>query len=135
MKTETITVKEKFNGLFTQQRYDGSYHDATGFRTAASEEASRSFFALTDGAVVWTQVHGDFKDAAKRAMFAPYAHWPELYDALRSVIRAHGDLGTEWWGSATGAKVMGDAMTVLREKYGHSVPRWWLPVMNRLRGR
>ena len=129
------TVKEWFAGSFTQPHYDGSYHDARGFRTAASEEASHSFAALTDSHIIWSQVHGNFKDATKRALFTPYPHWPELYDACQRVVRAHSELGTEWWGPLTAAKLMGDAMTVLREKYGHQVPRWWLPVMNGLRGR
>ena len=36
MNTDTrTTVKEKLAGFFTLTAYDGSYHDATGFRTAA----------------------------------------------------------------------------------------------------
>ena len=43
MNTDTrTTVKEKLAGFFTLTAYDGSYHDATGFRTAASDEASAS---------------------------------------------------------------------------------------------
>ncbi|HYW40186.1 MAG TPA: hypothetical protein VE957_18915 [Terriglobales bacterium] len=123
MRTETRTnVKEHFAGLFTEPFYDGSYH------TPLAEHASESFRALTDGVLMWTQVHGDFKDAVKRALFKPYPHWPELYDACQSVVRAHADLGTEWWGPLTGAKLMGDAMTVLRDKHGQSVPKWWLPI-------
>jgi hypothetical protein len=136
MTTAThVTVKQKFNGLFTQEHYDGSYHDARGYRTEASEEACASFVALTDGAIIWTQVHGHLKDPVKRAMFTPYPHWTELYDAVRAVIRAHSDLGRDWWGPVTGARIMGDAMTVLREKHGFKVPKWWLPVMSTLRGR
>jgi hypothetical protein len=136
MNTETrTTVKEKLVGFFTQPSYNGSYHDTSGFLTDSSEEASNSFGALTDHAIQWAQVHGNFKDATKRAMFTPYPYWTELYDACQRVVRAHVDLGTEWWGPETGAKLMGDAMVVMREKYGHQVPRWWLPIMNRLRGR
>jgi hypothetical protein len=136
MNTDTrTTVKEKLAGFFTLTAYDGSYHDATGFRTAASDEASASFGELTGGSINWAQVHGNFKDATKRALFVPYPHWTELYDACQRVVRAHAEVGTEWWGPLTAAKLMGDTMTVMREKYGRSVPRWWLPIMNKLRGK
>jgi len=127
-------VRDKFKGLFSQESYDGSYHDATGFRTAKSEEAAQSFGELTSGCLNWCQVHGDVKDATKRALFEPYSHWTELYDSCKRVLKAHADLKTEWWGDATGAKMMGDAMTVLRERHHMNAPKWWLPVMKRLRG-
>jgi len=127
------TVKQQLEGLFSQPTYDGSYHDAQGFRTDASEEACASFRALTDGAIVWTQVHGDVKNAVARAAFVQYPNWPELYACCRDIIRSHSELGTEWLGPLTAAKLMGDAMQLLRGRHKANAPRWWLPIMARLR--
>ncbi len=136
MTTDRLeSVKEHFTGLFAEPEYDGSYHDSSGFPTPLAEHASASFRALTDGALVWTQVHGDFKNAVKRSMFVPYAHWPELYGCCRDIVKSHADIGTQWWGPLTAAKLMSDAMTLLRERHGVNAPRWWLPIINRLRGR
>jgi len=132
--TDRILVKDKLNGLFSQAFYDGSYHDSTGFRTAASEEAALSFYELTGHRLSnWCQLHGDFKDATKRAIFEPYPHWSELYDSCRRIVQSHSELKTEWWGEVTAAKLMGDAMTVLRERHHMQVPKWWLPIMRQLR--
>lgn len=125
---EYETVGEHFQGLFTAN-YDGSYH------TARAEAARRDFDCLTNNSLLWTQVHGDFKDAAKRALFNPYPHWPELHECCRDSVRAHTDLETQFLGGVTCAKIMRDAMTILRERYGLNVPRWWLPLIDRLRGK
>ena len=54
------TVADHFHGYFGGN-YDGSYH------TPQADAARRDFDRLTDNCLMWTQVHGDFKDAAKRA--------------------------------------------------------------------
>lgn len=123
-----MSIKEQFAGFFEMPNYDGSYG------TPGSHVARHDFSQLTNGAIMWSQVHGDFKDAAKRVLFTPYQHWPELYESCRAVLKAHRDLDTQHWGPATNAKLMGDVMTVLREKHKANVPRWWLPIMNGLRG-
>jgi hypothetical protein len=127
------TIKEQFAGTFTADRYDASYHDANGFRSTASEEASHSFSKLTAGRVNWSQVHGDFKNVVKRGLFEPYPHWPELYACCKAVLRGYADLHRQFLGDVTRARLMGDAMTLLRAKHGHDTPRWWLPIMNALR--
>jgi hypothetical protein len=119
-------VSEHMAGCFTLERYDGSYHDSNGFHTPASEEAQRSFYRLT-GCANWCQVHGDLKDATKRAIFDPYPHWPELYDSCKRVIKAHSDLKTEWWGDLTAARLMGEVMTVLRERHKQTRLEVFLP--------
>jgi hypothetical protein len=131
--TDRTTVKEHFAEFFAQPVYDGSYHDTRGFRTDASEEASASFAALTNNIIIWTQVHGDVKNAVARAACIQYPNWPELYSCCRDVIRAHGELGSEFWGPLTCAKLMGDAMQLLRGRHKVNVPRWWLPIMSKLR--
>lgn len=121
------TVKEQFAEAFTAPEYDGSYG------TTQADDARRSFSELTDGRIMWTQVHGDFKNVVKRGLFTPYPHWSELYDCCRTVLGGHAALGTQFLGDATRARLMGESMALLRAKHGHSVPRWWLPVMNALR--
>ncbi|HWO35666.1 MAG TPA: hypothetical protein VNO32_43290 [Candidatus Acidoferrum sp.] len=132
MTTAYITVKEHLGDCFKQQRYDGGYHDSTGFRTPESEEASESFRRISVGKIQWPQVHGDFKDAAKRAMFDPYPNWAELYECCRLVVKANIELNKNW-NELTAAKIMGDVMTVMRQKYGLNVPKFWLPIMRTLR--
>jgi|GEM_PF-5063318 len=124
-----MSVKQEFQSYFALTNYDGSYG------TEESHVARRDFSQLTNGAIMWSQVHGDFKDAAKRVLFTPYSHWPELYQSCRAVLKAHIAVDTQYWGPATNAKMMGDVMTVLREKHKANVPRWWLPIMNGLRGK
>ena len=126
---------EQFAHIFRYPTYDGSYHGANGFRTPASEEACGSFFELTHGNVVWSQVHGDFKSVVARGLFQPYEHWPELYECCRKIIEGHAALNTVFEGDDTRAKIMGESMALLKAKYGYRVPRWWLPVMNKLRGK
>jgi hypothetical protein len=130
--TAYVTVKEHFDGYFTQARYDGSYHSTDGFRTPESDEASASFYRLSAERIQWCQVHGDLKDAAKRALFEPYAHWPELYESCRLVVKATIELN-KVWNEMTAARMMGDVMTVMRQKYDLNVPRWWYPIMKKLR--
>jgi len=124
---DRTTVKEHFTEFFSQPVYDGSYG------TDASVEARQSFGALTDNIIVWAQVHGDHKNAVARAAFVKYPNWPELYACCRDVIRAHAELGTEFWGPLTCAKLMGDSMELLRGRHKVNAPRWWLPIMARLR--
>ena len=121
------TVAEHFQGYFIGS-YDGSYG------TTASDAARIDFDRLTEFKLLWAQVHGNFKDAAKRALFKPYPHWPELYKCCQDAIREHGALETEFSGGTTCARIMRDAMTILRVRHGFNVPRWWLPMMDELRG-
>jgi hypothetical protein len=121
------TVKEQFSQVFTDPDYDGSYH------TPLAESARASFVELTGGIIMWTQVHGDFKNVVKRGLFEPYPHWSELYRSCRAVVEAHAALNTQFSGDVTRARIMGDAMALLRAKYGHNAPKWWLRIMNQLR--
>jgi hypothetical protein len=130
---DRATVKEQFAGTFTADHYDGSYHDESGFRTAASDEASSSFSELTGGLLQWSQVHGNVKDVVRRAMFEPYPHWSELYDCCKRVIKEHVALNREFSGDVTRARLMGDAMALLKAKYGKNAPKCWLPIMKSLR--
>lgn len=124
------TVKEQFADVFLPgTAYDGSYH------TPQAEAAEDAFHRLTDNRLVWTQVHGDVKSAVKAAMFQPYPYWPKLYECARDIIEQHRRLKTYYAGDITCAKLMGDTMALMRERYGLNVPRWWLPIMNKLRGR
>jgi len=123
------TVEDHFRGTF-EGTYDGSY----GTRTA--DYARASFGRLTDCRIMWAQIHGDFKDAAKRALFVQYPHWPELYECCRDVIRAHAPLNTQYIdGGHTCARIMREAMVVLRARYGVNAPRWWLPLLDAVRGK
>jgi hypothetical protein len=129
MKDEHVTVAEHFRGHFTAPTYDGSYG------TEQAYDVSSSFFTLSGSRMNWSQVHGDFKNVVKRGMFEPYPHWPELYDCARRVVKGNSDLGLSFCGDLTCAKMMSEVMTLLREKHGHNVPRWWLPIMGQLRGK
>lgn len=122
------TVAEYFKGFFTKN-YDG------GFGWPQDIVGREDFDRLTYGRIIWTQVHGDFKDAAKRALFNPYPYWPELHKACRDVIREHAKLETEFSGPDTCARIMRDAMKVLRARHGVNTPRWWLPLMDQIAGR
>jgi hypothetical protein len=122
------TVVDHFQGYFTSESFDGSYD------TPQSHRARHDFYQLTNNIISWAQVHGNFKDAVKRAKFQPYEHWPELYDCCRRIVREHSALETQWEGGYTCAKIMRDSMNLLRELYGLNVPRWWLPIMDDLRG-
>jgi hypothetical protein len=128
MYDDIETVAEHFRGYFSSN-YDGSY------QTPQSDHARHDFDRLTNFRLIWSQVHGNFKDAAKRALFKPYRHWPELYECCRDAIREHAALETLYSGEATCARIMRDAMTILRVRYGLNVPRWWLPIMDELRGK
>lgn len=123
------TITEQFADRFIEASYDGSYGNER------ADAARRSFDRLTDSKLNWSQVHGDFKDAAKRALFEPYEHWPELYRACRDVLRQHQALGTLYLGGYTCAQIMREAMTVMRRRDNLNVPRWWLPIMDDLRGK
>lgn len=123
------TVTEQFAGTFLETTYDGSYG------TEESHAARRSFDRLTDYRLNWSQVHGDFKDVAKRALFESYEHWPELYRACRDVLHQHKALGTQYLGGYTCAQIMRETMTVMRRRHDVNVPRWWLPIMDDLRGK
>jgi len=130
MNDEHVTIAEHFRGYFTEPTYDGSYG------TELAIPVSDSFERLTGSVYLnWSQVHGDFKSVVKRGLFDPYPHWAELYDCARRVIKGSSDLGHSFVGDLTCAKLMGDTMTLLRERHGHKVPRWWLPIMSQLRGR
>jgi len=122
------TVADHFRGHFTGD-YDGSYG------TNKSHAARRDFNQLMDLRLNWAQVHGDFKDVVKRAMFQPYPHWPELYQCCRDVIREHEKLETQYVGTETLARVMRDAMNLMRARHNLNAPRWWLPMMDALRGK
>ena len=124
---EHETIKEQFRECFTQASYDGSYG------TDASVEARQSFSELTAGRVVWSQVHGDFKNVVARGMFQPYPHWSELYDCIRIVLVQHAALNTEFIGDYSRARIMGETMQLLRAKYKVNAPKCWLPIMNALR--
>lgn len=121
------TVAEHFSKVFQEPEYDGSYH------TPLSETVRDSFMVLSAFRISWTQVHGDFKNVVKRGMFEPYTHWRELYSCCRTILSGHAALGTQYLGDMTCARLMGESMALLRAKHGHSVPRWWLPIMNALR--
>jgi hypothetical protein len=121
------TIKAQFRECFTQERYDGSYG------TDASAEARQSFSELTGGSIVWSQVHGDFKNVTARCMFQPYQHWTELYDCVRVVLVQHAALNTEFIGDYSRARIMGETMAVLKAKHKANAPKCWLPIMNALR--
>ena len=128
------TVREQFADVFLPgSTYDGSYHTDTDW--SRDEKAQESFRRLTDGCIVWTQVHGDVKNAVKAAMFQPYPHWPQLYECARDIVEQHRRLNTSFHGDITCAKLMRDTMTLLRARYGVNAPKWWLPIMDKLQNR
>ena len=96
------TVKQHFAGLFAEPDYDGSYHH--GEWPENDTLARQSFLKLTDGCIIWTQVHGDFKNAVKRAAYEPYPHWPALYRCCRDVLKAHAELNSQYVGATTCAR-------------------------------
>jgi hypothetical protein len=122
------SVEEHFRGYFENSSYDGSQDDT---------RARHDFSRLTDNWILWTQVHGDFKDVAKRCLFEPYPYWHQLYLCCKQVVEQSSALGNQYqyWGPLTNAKMMGDVMTVMRQRYKLNTPRWWLPIMNKLRDR
>lgn len=75
------------------------------------------FDRLTSGRIIWTQIHGDFEDTAKRALFTPHPHWTQLHKACGGVIREHARLETEFSGPDTCVRIMRDAMKVLRARH------------------
>ena len=127
-------VKEQFADVFLPgTTYDGRYH--TDAWPPEDEQARESFNRLTDGRIIWTQVHGDVKNAVKAAMFQPYPNWPQLYECARDIVEQHRRLNTYYAGDVTCAKLMGDTMALLRARYGLNVPRWWVPIIKALRVR
>jgi hypothetical protein len=133
-KYDVETVKSYFEGTFEPgSSYDGGYHTDTDW--SRDEQAQEAFRRLTDRRMSWCQVHGDFKSAVKAAMFQPYAHWPQLYECARDIVEQHRRLNTSFHGDITCAKLMGDTMALLRARYKLNVPKWWLPIMNDIRGR
>jgi hypothetical protein len=120
-------VRERYAGHFQLPSYDGSYG------TTQADAARGDFAVLTNYEIGWAQVHGDTKNTVSRAMFEPYTHWRDLYAACRDIVRQHCELDTEYWGPLTDAKIMGDVMTLLRKRDGLNVPKWWLPIMSKIR--
>ncbi len=129
-------VSEHFAGYFQLDTYSGEYGSASGYQPPAARIAGHDFDRLTNNVLVWTQAHGDSKDAAARATFQPYPHWPELYQCCKDVLREHGTgkLDTDYFGKFTNARLMGDVMTLMRRRHGLDVPKWWLAIMKKLRG-
>jgi hypothetical protein len=121
------TIKDHFTSSFREPEYDGSY------QTPLAEAVRDSFAVLSRYNIQWCQVHGDFKNVVKRGLFEPYPHWRELYACCRTILNGHVALNTQFLGDTTCARIMGEAMSLLRAKHGYNAPRWWLPVMNKLR--
>jgi len=133
-KYDVETVKTYFEGTFEPgSTFDGSYHTDTDW--SRDEKARESFTRLTYSRLNWCQVHGDFKNAVKAAMFQPYPHWAQFYECARDIVEQHRRLNTSFHGDVTCAKLMGDTMALLRARHGLNVPKWWLPIINGLRGR
>jgi hypothetical protein len=119
------TVADHFAGYF-EGSYDGQQSD---------DRARAEFVRLTNSYIVWTQVHGDFKDKAKAAVFVPYPHWRELYECCGMAVREWSKDKYEYFqGDITCARIMDTAMKILRMKYGLNTPKWWIPLMRTLRG-
>lgn len=123
----TVGVENRFAGHFMLAGYKGTYG------TNESAIARQDLAILTENLIVWSQVHGDFKDAAKRVLFQPYLHWPELYQCCKDVLREHIKLESAYLGPFTSAKIMGDVMTVMRARHKLNTPPWWLAIMRKLR--
>jgi hypothetical protein len=130
------TVAEHFTGYFTLDEYDGSYARSRKM-SGAEDQARADFFRLTDNYLIWTQVHGDYKDRAKAARFKPYEHWPQLYESCKRAVAAHSTdaFDCSFNGSETCAKIMDTAMRILKMEYGLNAPKWWLPLIYQLRGK
>lgn len=119
------TVAQHFAGYF-KASYDGRQDD---------EIARAEFLRLTNSHIVWTQVHGDFKDKAKAATFQPYPHWRELHECCGLAVREWSKDRYEYFsGNITCAKIMQTAMQILKMTYGLNAPKWWIPLMRKLRG-
>src|SRR6266404_9652017 len=92
------TVEDHFRGYFIAPGYDGSYG------TDISACMRHDFGQLTHDQIIWSQVHGDFKDIIKRADFEPYPYWPALYDCCKDILAQHYKLSTQYLGSETNAE-------------------------------
>lgn len=128
------TIAEHFAGYFTQP-YGGQYHRAMAWGPYPPEaEAGRNDFCrITHDNITWTQVHGDFKNKTKAALFVPYPHWTELHDACRDSIVEWSKDGDWFNGDITCAKLMQTAMELLKQRKGLNAPKWWIPLMVGLR--
>jgi hypothetical protein len=73
---------------------------------------------MTDGLLAWEYA----KD---------YDHWPALLECSKEVVGKMADL--PFAGRITLAKVMVDAMLLLREEYGVKAPACWYPIIKSLR--
>jgi hypothetical protein len=122
---EDKTIAEEFAGCF-QESYNGAQEDRIG---------REDFMRVTDSRISWSQVHGDFKDLAKRGLFAPYEHWRELHECCGIAVRVAISLDKlQIYSGLECARIMGAAMKILKGKYGHNAPRWWLPLLKKVRG-
>lgn len=127
MPNDITTVAARFAGYF-QGTYDGSYD------TPEAEQPRADFIRLTNYLIMWAQVHGNFKDAVKREIFQPYPHWKELHECCGRIVRQYAKDGEYWDGEVTGARMMNDAMRLLKSLYGFNAPRWWIPMIRQMRG-
>ena len=129
MHDEQKTIAEYFNGYF-EGSYDGSYG------TPRADAPRDSFLRLTDCHIIWSQVHGSYKDKAKMVDFVPYQYWPELYECCAAIVRqwANDTVRHYWCGPATGARIMEDAMRLLKSRHGYNTPKWWIPCIRQMRG-
>lgn len=127
MGDRETTVAARFAGYFGEV-YDGSYD------TREAEQPRADFIRLTNYQIMWAQVHGNFKDAVKRETFQPYPHWKELHECCGRIVRQYAKDRVYWQGDITGARMMNDAMRLLRSLYGINAPRWWIPLMRQMRG-
>ena len=117
------TIADHFAGYFARS-YDGRQDDPA---------ARADFCRLTNNYIMWTQVHGDFKNQAKAAAFVPYPHWRELHECCGLAVREWAKNRNMWSGDITCARIMDTAMKVLRMKYGLNAPKWWLAMIVQLR--
>jgi hypothetical protein len=123
--TTWSTLEEKFRGCF-ERIYRGNQDD----RAARYE-----FGLLTNNHILWTQVHGDFKDLAKRLKFEPYPHWTKLHECCGHAIREAIKMDPKGlYCDSACAKIMDAAMVHLRTKYSLNAPRWWIPLKRKLQG-
>jgi|HubBroStandDraft_6_1064221.scaffolds.fasta_scaffold13243_5 hypothetical protein len=130
------TIEQHFAGYFVHP-YGGEYHRAlaSGPRPPEAESGRADFCRLTNNAIIWTQVHGDFKNKAKAALFVPYAHWRELHDACRDSVREWSKDKEVYNGNPTCAAIMQTAMEILMKRNGLKAPPWWIPMLMGLRER